>query len=203
MRKLLLLYLICHGWFCQAQDAARLNLPIDPSLPFRRRAWLAGFQVGYSKGSYGHERYSATHLYGGYFVVNKLAIGLAASRGQESFGAAQDVALSVGPMIRYQFTRTRLSPFVVGSYQFGQATVSGLRSKVSPSGTTAADDIQNRPIQSRYVGMGLSLRVIRACRLDVLLTWQDKPGATELGINGQYNLLQAQLGVNYLIDRKR
>ncbi|QDK81873.1 hypothetical protein EXU85_25990 [Spirosoma sp. KCTC 42546] len=201
MRKLLLLYLLCHGWSSQAQ--ARLNLPIDRSLPFSRHTWLAGFQMGYSKGTYSNERYSATHLYGSYFVVDKLAIGLAASRGQENLGAAQDVAISVGPMVRYQFTRTRLSPFLVGSYQFGQATVSGIRYKVSPSGTTTSADTQNRPIQSRYVGLGLSLRVIKACRLDLLLTWQDKPGATELGFNGQYNLLQTQLGVNYLLDRRR
>lgn len=118
MRKILFLCLFGYSWLCQAQTETPLNRLFDSPLPFSRNAWLAGFQVGYSKGTYGKERYSATQAYGGYFVANKIALGLAATWGRESFGAAQDVAISAGPLVRYQFTRSRFSPFIVGAYQF-------------------------------------------------------------------------------------
>ncbi len=203
MRKIALLCLLGHSLLCQAQNEDPPSRAFDNPLAFSRKAWLAGVQVGYSKGSFGQERYAATHVYGGYFVANKVVVGLAATWGQESLGTAQDVALSAGPMIRYQFTRSRFSPFIVGSYQFGKATISGVSLRSTAPGMVTRADRRDRSIQSGYVGLGMSIRVIAAYRLDLLLTWQDKPGASELGMNGRYNLLQGQIGVNYVLHRNR
>lgn len=201
MRQTILLFIIGQACLCQAQNEPNLRKPFDGQVTYHRNAWLAGIQIGYSNNFYMRERYTAIQAYGGYFITNKLIAGLAVSRGQESFGTAQDVAISAGPMVRYQFTRTRFSPCIVGAYQFGQATVSGLRTRTPTPGVST--DKYDRPIQSRYVGVGMSIRIVAAYRLDLLLTWQDKPGAAELGLKGNYNLLQAQAGVNYLINRKR
>ncbi|UFH52816.1 hypothetical protein [Spirosoma sp. KNUC1025] len=197
MRKTLLVYLVCHCWLCQAQNQPQLSTPFNSPKPFNRKDWLFGFQVGYSKNSYLHERYSATQAYGGYFVANKLALGLSASWSRESFIAAHDATFSVGPLLRYQFTRSRVSPFIVGAYQWGQATVSSTNTKTFPMAEN------QRSIQSGYAGLGTSIRVVAEWRVDLLLTWQDKPAAPESGIQGRYHLLQAQIGANYLINRKR
>lgn len=197
MKKLVLLCFLGYCELCQAQNQSLLTIPSERPLPFSRKAWLVGFQVGYSTNSYIHENYSARQVYGGYFVANKVAFGLAASWGRENFLAFRDDAVSAGPMVRYQITRTRFSPFIVGAYQVGQATVTSLH---TPASTSVYS--QTRFIQSRYVGLGLSIRVLTASRLDLLYTWQTKPAAAESGIKGVYHQLQAQFGANYIFGSK-
>lgn len=90
---------------------------------FRTGTWLAGLTgSGFYRGSaFGR------HLYGlraGYFALDRTLVGVKAHylRSNSDWGGEW---LTAGPLLRYQFTRTRVSPFVELAYAWGRTWAGG------------------------------------------------------------------------------
>jgi hypothetical protein len=145
-------------------------------------------------------------IYGGYFITNNVMVGLsgAVSKEETEGIGVRDLVWSVGPTIRYQITRSRISPFVVASYQFGQRTVSGSSQVMGPtSGSRISGDNTPRPIQTRMFGFGVSIGIVPALRADLAINWQDKASAYNPTIRLNDGLFQPQFGLHYLISAKK
>lgn len=77
---------------------------------------------GYGRGNLAANR-SVTQIQAGYYVANRLLIGVAGSMMREWIGEFHtNNKFSVGPFARYQFTSSRLSPFAQLAYQLGNPT---------------------------------------------------------------------------------
>ncbi|ADB37755.1 hypothetical protein [Spirosoma linguale] len=84
---------------------------------------------GYGRGNLAQNR-SVTQIQAGYYVVNRLLIGVAGSMMREWIGEFNtDNKFSAGPLVRYQFTSSRLSPFAQLVYQLGNPTVDPTRNQ--------------------------------------------------------------------------
>ncbi|QMW05222.1 hypothetical protein [Spirosoma foliorum] len=209
MRKVLLLLLVCVSGYVRAQETPRLKTPVNYSQPFARGSGLIGLQAGYSQGVW-FGRNLTIHPYGGYFVANKLLLGVTGTISQEGFDRVREIINSVGPMIRYQITRTRLSPFLTASCQIGQRTLSGADSRTttqtqvvggqvitSTSGSYVFSDGIPHLIYTRSMGAGLSMGVSRALWIDLAVTSQDQAVSPGSKIDSYTILWQLQAGLNY------
>ena len=207
MQKALFCWLL---WLPNLLQAQVISQPIltNYSQSVSRGTWLVGLQAGYSKGILLGNNLT-TQAYGGVFVANKVLAGLAANWNQEGFRAIQDVSYSIGPMIRYHLTHSRLSPFIVASYQFGRHTVTGsvlgqttvngqivMTSAISISGT-------GQPVNMyvRLLGAGVSWSLSSTLRIEAVLNWQDKVTDAGSDIHFDRGLFQPQVGINYLLKK--
>ncbi|RYC70075.1 hypothetical protein [Spirosoma sordidisoli] len=202
MKKYLLILLLCSSLFCQAQSK---NQPKHDAniLPYSHGSWLVGSQVGYSNGLR-PEQYLSVQACGGYFIASNVWVGLVGTWSREHQQGIQTEAWLTGPGVRYQFTRTRFSPFVVGSYQLGQLARCGpdpiTTTQTTPIGiVVATSGLNTKPrfIYSRSVAVGVTMKASSALGVDFALGWQDK---VESG--GSYNSWQPQIGLNYQLANK-
>ncbi|GAB4052741.1 hypothetical protein [Spirosoma litoris] len=209
MKKILLLLLVCLSNYVRAQETPLLKVPVNYSQPFARGSWLVGVQAGYSQGVW-FGRNLTVHPYGGYFVANKLLLGVTGTISQEGFDQVREMINSVGPMVRYQLTRTRISPFLTASCQIGQRTLSGSDSRTttqtqviggqvitSTSGSYIFGDGTPHLIYTRSMSAGLSMGVTRALRIDLALTSQDQAVSPGSKVDSYTILWQLQAGLNY------
>ncbi|MFD2935201.1 hypothetical protein [Spirosoma flavum] len=82
---------------------------------------------GYGRGSLAENR-SVIQIQAGYYVANRLLIGVAGSMMRKWIGELHtDNKFSAGPLVRYQFTSSRLSPFAQLAYQLGNPTLDPTR----------------------------------------------------------------------------
>lgn len=171
------LYLACFLGLCISYAAGAQNLPTIHYQSFRRGGVLIGVKDGYGRGELFEHR-NLMQLYTGYFVTDRLSVGLAGSIVKEWYENYQTRPMfSGGPFARYQFTRTRLSPFLDVNYQIGQTYV-GFSHQI-------------------LVTPGVSIWLIAGLRLDINygLQWID------VGRNGGM-IGQPQAGLNYVFARK-
>ncbi|GAB3699905.1 hypothetical protein GCM10027592_26390 [Spirosoma flavus] len=95
----------------------------NPRTAFRKGTEQITITYGYSRGSLVNNR-SVTQIQAGYYVANRIMIGLAGSLMKEWLGELSSKNMfSGGPLIKYQFTASRLSPFATLAYQFGKPTI--------------------------------------------------------------------------------
>jgi hypothetical protein len=198
MKTVLFLCVILFPAFGQAQRVAQAETQ-RLSKPFARKTWQIGIQIGYSKATFLAHNLS-NQLHGGYFITDKLMLGLAA--GQSLEWSQKNIVtntISVGPAVRYHLTRTRFSPFIAGSYRFGQYTYSGETTSIH-SGSSGIQTYSSRStlnIHARALTAGLSIGLSSALRADIALNWQNVVNPNrEYAVSGN-SLLQAQVGVNY------
>ncbi|RYC68609.1 hypothetical protein [Spirosoma sordidisoli] len=203
MKEALLLCLLGLCGSVQAQQPSKTGNAYTSA--YAKGSWSVGVHAGYSKGLI-LENNSTAQLYAGYFIANRLLLGLGASGSQEWFRLVRSQTYTVGPMARYQLSRTRFSPFLTASYQFGGRSLSGSESQTMTSvvNTTGGPLVITGTARiggtgiSRSVGIfscgaGVSAGISSALRVDLALSyqqWLDQP------------LVQPQLGINYLIGKK-
>ena len=89
---------------------------------FKKGTEQITLSYGYGSGYLVQNR-SVTKLQAGYYVANRLLVGVGSSLAREWLGEAHtEGQFSVGPLVRYQITSSRLSPFAEVTYQFGRPT---------------------------------------------------------------------------------
>ena len=218
MKISLLTLLLSLSWLTQAQVPLQSGTHQNYPLAYQRGMWLVGLQAGHSSAQLIGKNLTA-HVYGGYFVANKLLLGLQGTRIQEGLTLpVYDVSYLVGPMLRCQLTRTRISPFIMASCQIGQRTLdqsepliaTSTSVTVNSSGThtstsTSSFYIVNpgtHLIYSRSASIGVSIGVITSLRIDVAVNWQDRVSDLGSKFPGYNGLYQAQFGINYLVGTK-
>ncbi len=145
--------------------------------------WQVGLTGGYGRGSI-FDNHTVFQARAGYYVVNKLLLGIGASWANEGEGSIALHDLAVGPLARYQFTHTRLSPFIEASYQFGRRSVNA-EWRMSYPGYAS--------MQTALVSPGLSIRVASSWRVDASYGLQ----FTTLG-GYNHSFSKPQFGINYL-----
>lgn len=150
---------------------------------FASGRWQTGLTGGYGRGSI-FDNHTVFQARGGYYVVDKLLVGIGASWAKESEGSIALHDLAVGPLARYQFTHTRLSPFIEASYQFGRRRVNA-EWRMSYPGYAST--------QTALVSPGLSIKLASSWRVDVSYGFQF---TTLDGYN--YSFGKPQFGINYL-----
>ncbi|QHV97180.1 hypothetical protein [Spirosoma endbachense] len=214
MKTTLLLLLVSLSIASRAQPISQ-QVHTKPGVnPFTRKSWQIGIQGGYSKAEF-ISRNSTIQLYGGYFVANKLSMGLSGTWVAEwTRNVLHENTLTIGPAIRYQLTQTRISPFLAASYQIGARTLTIANVTVNPaavvtvittptgsyttiSGSNFTYSSSNKPtaIHSRSLTAGISVGVVSSMRVDVALNWQGNafPAYPEV----KRELFQLQFGLNY------
>lgn len=200
MNKALLFLLLSISIAASAQQTK------DNHQPFQKGTWLIGLQAATMKGYANSQNHDwVAKGFGGYFVAPKLLVGLAGTRFVEQAPLSYKATYyTVGPMVRYQLTRTRVSPFVVTSFQVGQAKAAGTLKIDDPSGPKllALSSISSR-VYSRSFGAGLSVIVLPALHVDVALNWQDIVDTPNLNLDYGYGRYQLQVGLSYQIGSKR
>ncbi len=211
MKKALLFSLVCFLGHAQAQEIVQHKLARDYAQSYAKGSWLIGLQAGYSKGLL-LENNLSTQLYSGYFVTNKLLLGLSGSASQEGFKRVKELAFSIGPTVRFQLTRTRFSPFLAASYQFGQLIATGAESQetteiingqtVVVSGFRIQSSGMPQRMFSRSFAAGLSMGITPLLHVDLVLNWQDKVHNVDDGIYLSRGLYQPQVGINYRLGSK-
>jgi hypothetical protein len=214
MKITLLLLLVALSFAGQAQTVSQQGNKQASVNPFTRKSWQIGIQGGYSKAEF-ISRNSTIQLYGGYFVANKLLVGLSGTWvGEWTRNFLHENTLTIGPAIRYQLTQTRISPFLAASYQIGARTLTIANVTVNPaavvtvvttptgsystiSGSNFSYSSSNKPtaIHSRSLTAGISIGVVSSMRVDVALNWHDNafPAYPEL----KRGFFQYQFGLNY------
>ncbi|GAB3941107.1 hypothetical protein GCM10028805_03820 [Spirosoma harenae] len=155
---------------------------------FKKKSWQIGVRDWRQGGNLIGIR-NTLQLHAGYYLANQLAVGISGTWGREgtSWGAFHDITL--GPYARYQFTSTRISPFVDVSYQIGRR-----------SSWDDAFTFSSIGIQSAQISPGVSVGVTRFLRaeLNYHFQWIFQSGS---GFWGEY-IGQPQLGLTYLFNRK-
>lgn len=151
---------------------------------FGQRSWQVGVQGGYSQGNL-LRNYASGQLYAGYFLADKFMIGLAGILTREWVDDLDQQRIGIGPVVRYQATRSRVSPFLEVSYQIGRQSIN--------FGSAPGRSVNT--VHSGSVTPGLSLRVLSSLRADLSYRFQR---------DGRYmNQFQPQVGLNYAVARKR
>lgn len=161
---------------------ARSGFDLDErKATFRAGTWLAGLTgSGFYRGSsFGR------HLYGlraGYFALDRTLVGVKAHylRSNHDWGGEW---LTAGPLLRYQFTRTRVSPFVELAYAWGR-TWTGVR---------GAPNFDPR-VQYASFAPGLNVRLGPYLRLETALEllsrgnfgWRRGSNFVQIGISHQF-----------------
>lgn len=183
MKPSLALYLVgLVAGLCTQPTFAQKSAFDHSQSKFAAGSWQFGVKGGYGKGNLVRDR-SGLHLHSGYYVANKLMVGLGAAWSREWTEQVSVNDLSAGPFARYQFTTTRCSPFVEASYQFGQ------RSSTYPGSVDTT-------IQAGYISPGLSIRLFNQLRADISYSIQFSPRSSYTESFGQ-----AQIGFTYLVGK--
>lgn len=156
----LLLFLICS---CQAiAQSTNLN---TATRTLQKKTRAVGLYANYgSSPIIGNQLgFSA---YGGYFIANKLLLGLNGGYATDWSNTVEGHVSSwlTGPFIRYYLTSSRVTPFAEASYQFGQFMIS------SPYNMGQAG-IRHSANTLSFTG-GLGVRLTQAFRLELAYNYQ-------------------------------
>ena len=148
---------------------------------FTRGQWQLGLKDGYGRGDL-LRNHNNFQVHTGYYLADKLLVGLGANWSKEWEGDFKFNDFTVGPLARYQFTRTRVSPFIEASYQFGRRS----------TGSNSGISYPSVSIKSAFITPGLSIGVASSLRVDISYGFQYL-------INGYTAVYgQPQVGINYL-----
>lgn len=132
---------------------------------------------GYSQGSLLQNR-NVIGINAGYYVANRLMVGVAGSLMREWLGELNTgTKFSAGPLVRYQFTASRLSPFAQLAYQLGNPTVDPTRH------------------QAVLFTPGVNLALLAQVRIEASYSFLFIPNRERIG--------QPQLGATILFGNKR
>ncbi len=132
---------------------------------------------GYGRGNLVQNR-SVTQIQAGYYVADRLLIGVVGSMMREWIGELHtDNKFSAGPLVRYQFTSSRLCPFTQLAYQLGNPTVNPTRH------------------QAVVFTPGVSLALLSQVRIEASCGLLLIPKREQIG--------QLQLGATILLGNKR
>jgi hypothetical protein len=132
---------------------------------------------GYGQGELVKNR-SVSQIQAGYYVADRLMIGLTGSLMKEWLGEIRsNNRFSGGPLIRYQFTGSRLSPFVALAYQLGKPVM-------NPTAN-----------QAIIVTPGVNFALVPAIRLEASYSLLFVPVHEQVG--------QAQIGATVLFGSRR
>jgi hypothetical protein len=168
---------------------------------FQKGTWLIGLQSAYRLQSDDFFKHGAfVKAYGGYFISNKLLVGLTGTRSlQRAPISFKSTTYTVGPLLRYQLTQTRVSPYLMTSFQIGQRKSSGDWQFDNPNVGVINYSVQDRSLRySRSLGMGLLISVVSGLKLEGSLIWQDFEGAPNLKLNLKDKTnYQVQVGATY------
>ena len=131
---------------------------------------------GYGQGELVKNR-SVSQIQAGYYVADRLMIGVTGSLMKEWLGEIRSKnRFSGGPLVRYHFTSSRLSPFAALAYQLGKPVI-------SPTAN-----------QALIVTPGLNFALLPAIRLEASYSLLFVPVREQIG--------QAQVGATVLFGRK-
>lgn len=170
----------------------------QPVSRYSHGSWLVGLQGGSSPDNL-LSHYVTVQPYGGYFVANNLLLGVGGSSiRQYNTSDLQLATYTGGPLVRYQLTRTRFSPFIAASYQIGQQSQLGTP---LPLATGLFIGPGNRLVHSRLVKLGINVGLVRALQVDAALCWQDIVSTSDLTIRSRNMVPQFQFGLNYQFGR--
>lgn len=154
---------------------------------FDKGNWQAGARIGRQGGNLIGTR-NTLQLHAGYYLIDKLVVGLStmwAREGSKSFtGPSVFQDITAGPYLRYQFTRTRLSPFVDASYQIGL--------RIAGEGFASG----NQAVNIGCISPGLSIGVTRSLRVELNYHFQ----WLNAGYRAEY-IGQPQAGLTYLFAK--
>lgn len=146
-------------------------------IAFRKGSQQLTISYGYGQGNLVENR-SVTQIQAGYYVANRLLVGVAGSMMREWIGEFHtDNRFSAGPLVRYQFTSSRLSPFAQLAYQLGNPTVDPTRH------------------QAVVFTPGINLALFSQVRIDASYGFLFIPNRERIG--------QPQLGATILFGNKR
>jgi hypothetical protein len=195
MKTLYYLLLFSATSSLQAQSIQPILGKVD-QFAFARRTWQVGLHNGYSPGSDYQNRISV-QIHGGRFIADKLLIGLGVAYNTEwdPDVSIRQSTVSLGPLVRYQFTRSWVSPFIEATYQLGQSSVK--------FGSVSRQQFGAR--HSGAVTPGLSVRVTPHLRVDVQYRMQyDVSSAGQSYFTQRYikRIYQPQIGIVYLLRRR-
>lgn len=129
---------------------------------FRKGSWLMSGRAAYfsERSSNGFDL--SAQVQGGYFVADRLALGLKGKYIRDYRSATFPVTRSwlLGPVVRYHLSRSRIAPFVEGGYQLGRVHFDA-----------TATNVSYPPIQEtvRVLSLagGVSARLSQTLRLDI------------------------------------
>lgn len=122
-----IVYLCLSVWFAAfTTQPARAQQPVDrhSNNVFDKGTGQLSITYGAGRGLL-LSNLNGIDLQAGYYVAHRLLIGVTGSLINEWASDWQlQPTFSAGPFVRYQFSATRLSPFVALAYQLGRPTVS-------------------------------------------------------------------------------
>lgn len=177
----LLVCLVLEGQAVHAQTGS----PTRVKSALTSGRWQMGLKDGYGQGDL-LKHYNSLQAHAGYYVIDKLLIGIGAGWSNMWSGSIAFHDLTGGPLIRYQLMRARFSPFLEASYQFGQRRANPEWQASYPSAS----------VQKAFISPGLSIAVMPSLRVDISYGFQRL-------INGYTDPNgYPQLGVNYLVGGK-
>ncbi|OIN55937.1 hypothetical protein [Arsenicibacter rosenii] len=155
---------------------------------------------------------TAVHLRGGYFVADQLLLGINTTWRMLAADPIRLYSYVAGPQLRFQLTQTRISPYILASWQFGFKQDNGEQkvtittynpSTTPPSSSTSVLTYRalggTKAIHSPTLGAGVTIGITPALRADLALTWQKEFYYGMKTFNGAP--LQPQIGVNYVFLR--
>jgi hypothetical protein len=204
MKKALLCFLLLSLLSIHAK--AQQNTLANNYQPFKTGTWLAGLQTGYSNGLvFGHNL--TANAYVGCFVASKLWVGLSSTWSLERLNDLQEKSIALGPMVRYQLTRSRFSPYVVAAYQLGNRFTSG-QGYVDEhrGGFYIPPHASNRTKFYPSFGAGMSVRISPSIRIDLGFSWSEPWDSFAEGIRDgvrlKEGLYQPRVGLTYAFSSK-
>lgn len=181
-----LLFLLVFTCFSLTLSSAQTGTNQPYRHNFSKGDWQVGVRGGRTGGNLIGNR-NTLQLHSGYYVANQLAVGLSGTWGREGVKQYAFHDVTVGPYLRYQFTATRISPFIDLSYQFGKRITS------EGSGFLFADP----SIQSAQISPWVSIGVAPFLRAEISYHFQ----WIHFGDVAEY-IGQPQVGLTYLFARK-
>lgn len=135
---------------------------------FSAKYWQVSIKDGLSRGSelykYFNGREDNKHnifqAQASYYIVNRLSLGVGFTWSTEwSLRRPQEVSFTdfmKGPLIRYQFTASKVSPFLEASYQFGRRN----------TGPRSLLDYFSSSVHSTLISGGMSIGLTPHLRAD-------------------------------------
>jgi hypothetical protein len=188
MKSFLFLLVFACFWFTAASAQTGANWYAKS---FDKGNWQVGTRDGRVGGNLIGYR-NTLQLHSGYYLANQLAVGLSGTWGREGSMSYAFHDITVGPYLRYQFTATRISPFIDLSYQFGRRLASEGNGASFGSGFTFADPT----IKSTQISPGVSVGIMPCLRAEINyhFQWITNGNRTEY-------IGQPQFGLTYLFAK--
>ncbi len=150
---------------CSCHAIAQTTDPKTATRNLQKRTRAAGIYTTYgSSALIGNQL--GINGYGGYFIANKLLLGLNGEYATDWSSTVEGHVSSwlTGPFIRYYLTASRVSPFVEANYQFGQFMISTPYNMGPASNRHSANSLS--------LTGGLGIRLTQAFRLELAYKYQ-------------------------------